>query len=394
MEKPIDKSSNCFIQTKITQVLINVLFSLHGIPIPGAKISAILQNTVRFIRGFSIISINVYFVYKIYQLWIRRNITAGIFSLINAAGSAGIVDSVAIFSHKFSKFSDRLFHFLAKRRIFLTTGAIFRLGVYSSVLISYVVVCSIMIPSRANHFINKSAKNDTEYQWESHNYKHYLYTCIFFVCSGNVASHFILYFFVCCLLQTILRSLLQDLSEIKCKKSLKEFRSTYIEVADLVRSSDNIFSLMGLVGLTSVLLRACSCIHFYLNLIAPYKDSWIFLLMRTGFDVCCLLASSCFASAVFEEGQKIAPALLRSCQGMSTRNTGFYIQCLTVVKVVMSSNVHFSAWKLFPFTRKVLPTVIGVAISYIAVIIQMHLAPNAKYSFTNSTTAEISIRTA
>ncbi|KAG8194229.1 hypothetical protein JTE90_024560 [Oedothorax gibbosus] len=378
------------INSKITYLLTNVLFSLHGFPIPNIEKSATWRNSFRCLRCFSIGFVNFYLGYRIYKFVIQMNLTYDTFPLINAAVSAGIVDSVAIYSHKFSTFSKRIFGILTKRQLFLSYGAIFRLFTFYSMFGLYVLACSIIFPMHANQWFDAAKRNDSEPDWF---HKETIRPCshilIFVVCSGTVTTHLMLYCLVCCLLQRVLVSLQEDLrSSIKSKEFLKEFRSSFIQVADLVRSSDNIFSLIGLVGLASVLFRACSCIHFYLNLRSSFRDSWFFLLVQVAFDFCGLSALSVFGATVAEEGKKIAPALFRCCHGVSTRNTDFYIQCLAVGKMVMSSEMSLSAWKLFPFTRKVLPTVLGATISYIAVILQMHYAASSEvFRFNEKSTA-------
>ncbi|KAG8179547.1 hypothetical protein JTE90_000948 [Oedothorax gibbosus] len=363
---------------------------LHGFPIPNDEKSTKWRISFRSLRCLSIGYVNFYLGYRIYKYITEMNLTYDTFPLINAAVSACIVNSVAVYSHKFSKFSNRIFDLLTKRELFLSSGTICRLFIFFSMFATYLLACIIIFPIHANKWFNFIKRNDTKRDWF---HRKSIAPCshivTFIMCSGNVASHIMLYCLVCCLLQTVLESLQEDLrSSTKSKESLKKFRSTFIEVADLVRSSDNIFSLIGLVGLASVLFRACSCIHFYLNLRSPFRDSWFFPLMQVAFDFCNLSALSVFGASVSEEGKKIAPALFRYCRGVSTRNTDFYIQCLAMGKVVMSSDINMSAWKLFPFTRKVLPTVFGVTLSYIAVILQMHYAAHSeRFQFNEKTTA-------
>ncbi|GIY33568.1 uncharacterized protein CEXT_514921 [Caerostris extrusa] len=197
------------------------------------------------------------------------------------------------------------------------------------------MTCAIVFPVHANHWFDAGRRNDTPPDFlHSENIRPCAHIMIFVMCSGNVVSHFMLFCFVCCILQHMLKCLHDDLKTRSELDAFPEFQSRFIEAASIVKTTDNLFSLFGLVG----------------------------------------LATTGFASSVLEESKKLTPVILQASQEVSVRNIDFHIQCLRFGKVAMSSEIHLSAWKLFPINRKILPTVIGMTFSYVAVIIQMHHA--------------------
>ncbi|GFT62992.1 uncharacterized protein NPIL_684991 [Nephila pilipes] len=360
---------------RLTFLLLEFLFGMHGLPVPPNKPSLCRFLVYRIIRLSALLFVNFYVGYRIYKLINQKNVTYDIFPLINAGVSACVVDSVAIYSHKFDKFSDRVCTYLDKYDIYLSTSAICRLMNYYVLFFSYVLTCAIVFPIHANHWFDAGRRNDTPPDFlHQKSIQPCAHITIFIMCSGNVVSHLMLYCFVCCLSQQILISLHDDLKSRPKFESLQEFQARFIETADIVKNTDNIFSFFGLVGLGCGFSRACSCIHFYLNMKTPFRDSWLFVIVQIAFDFCALTAVSCLAATVLEEGKKIPPAILQASQTVSVRNTDFHVQCLRFGKIAMSSEIHLSAWKLFPFSRRILPTVIGVTISYVVVIIQMHHA--------------------
>ncbi|GFQ81136.1 uncharacterized protein TNCT_676661 [Trichonephila clavata] len=360
---------------RLTFLLLEFLFGLHGLPIPLNKPYLCRFSVYRILRLSALLFVNLYVGYRIYRMINQRNVTYDIFPLINAGVSACIVDSVALYSHKFEKLSNQMCTFLDKYDVYLSSSALCRLLNYYILFFSYVLTCAIVFPIHANHWFDAGRRNDTPPDFlHQKSVQPCAHITIFIMCSGNVVSHLMLYCFMCCILQQILISLLDDLKSQLKFDSLQEFQARFIEAADIVKNTDNIFSLFGLVGLGCGFSRACSCIHFYLNMKAPFKDSWLFIIIQIAFDFCALTAVSCLAATVLEEGKKIPPAILQASQTVSVRNTDFHVRCLRFGKIAVSSEINLSAWKLFPFSRRILPTVIGVTISYVVVIIQMHHA--------------------
>ncbi|GIY28048.1 uncharacterized protein CDAR_236821 [Caerostris darwini] len=357
------RSRNCQngpIQKKITFLILELLFRLHGIPVPDKKPSLCIKWIFRILRISAISFSNIYVGYRVYKLINQKNVTYDIYPLINAGVSACIVDSVVIYSHKFDKFSSRLCKLLDKYNIYLSSGTIYRLAAFYVCFLVYVMTCAIVFPVHANHWFDAGRRNDTPPDFlHSENIRPCAHIMIFVMCSGNVVSHFMLFCFVCCILQHMLKCLHDDLKARSELDALPEFQSRFIEAASIVKTTDNLFSLFGLVGLGCVFSRACSCIHFYLNMKSPFQDSWIFIIVQITFDFCALTATTGFASSVLEESKKLTPVILQASQEVSVRNIDFHIQCLRFGKVAMSSEIHLSAWKLFPINRKILPTVIG-----------------------------------
>ncbi|KAF8773918.1 hypothetical protein HNY73_016524 [Argiope bruennichi] len=363
------------IQKKFTFLMLDFLFRLHGIPVSGYKSSPFWEWILAFLRLSALFFVNFYVGYRMYKLISQNNVTYDIFPLINAAVSACIVDSVAIHCRKFKKFSTRLCTWLYKYDIYLPSSAIFRILIFYLFFLAYVLICAIVFPIHANHWFDAGRRNNTPPDFlHQKSIQPCAHITIFVMCSGSAVSHLMLYCFVCTILQQIVTSLLEDMKDQSNLDSLEVLQSRFIEVAGIVKTTDSVFSLVGLVGLGCVFSRACACIHFYLNMRSPFEDSWLFIIVQIAFDFCALIAVTCFAASIMEEGKKIPPTILQSSLNVSVRNIDFHVQCLKFGKVAMSSEIQLSAWKLFPASRKILPTVIGMTLSYVAVIIQMHHA--------------------
>ncbi|GBL95196.1 hypothetical protein AVEN_253526-1 [Araneus ventricosus] len=363
------------VQKKFTFLMLDFLFRLHGIPVSGYNSALYWEWILSILRLSGLTFVNFYVGYRLYKLINQKNVTYDIFPLINAAVSACIVDSVAIHCRKFKKFSTRLCAWLHKYNIYLQSSAICSLLIFYSFFAAYVLICAVVFPIHANHWFDAGRRNNTPPDFlHQKSIQPCAHITIFVMCSGNAVSHLMLYCFVCCILQQIVKSLLEDMKDKSNLDSLEVLQSRFLEIADIVKTSDSVFSLVGLVGLGCVFSRACACIHFYLNMTSPFEDSWLFIIVQVAFDFCALIAITCFAASVMEEGKKIPPAILQSSLAVSVRNIDFHVQCLRFGKVAMSSDIQLSAWKLFPVSRKILPTVIGMTLSYVAVIIQMHHA--------------------
>lgn len=386
-------SSFCtLLKKKATLTILNILLSCNGIPAVGLQKQFFFMKCLYcFQRKAALFLLNSYLIYRCFKLFKHRNVAFDIFPLINGAVSACTVDSIALQYRKFSKFSKNMNDVLEKRDVYLSAGSFLRLAVFYAIFISYVLVCVIVFPSNASHWFDTSDRdNDVPDILHISAIKPVTHALIFIMCSGSVVICVMLYCFVCVLLQQLLHTIYEDLKHLQTvqvihPKCIHVFRVRFIEAANMVHITDKVFSFFGLVGLGCVFSRACACIHFYLNLGGThYKATWFFVFTQISFDLSALTAICCFAASVSEEARKIPSVILLINNRIPPKNVTFHLQCLNFAKVILTSDVQMTAWKLFPFSRRILPTVIGVTLSYITVIIQMHHAASMNQEAANS----------
>ena len=369
----------------MTVNVLNFLLRCNGIPPVFANSQVpCIKYMFYILRKVCVCFANSYLIYRIMKIFQHDNITFDVFPLINAAVTAFTVNSIALQYQKFKEFSVKIQHQLEKYNIVLSGGSLIKLGVFYFIFMSYFFVCGLIFPSNASHFFD-CASNSTDSEDVLHipGLITFTHAAIFIICGSSVVVSIMLYCFVCILLQQVLHSIYNDLKSLQSEheiepKCIHQFRTRFLEAANLVHVSDNVLSFFGLVGLGCVFSRACACIHFYLNLVKTPEVTWWFIVTQIFFDVSALTAVCCFSASVSEETRRISPMVLLINNKIPPKNVSFHLQCLNFSKIILTQEVHMTAWKLFPFTRRVLPTVIGVTLSYITVIIQMNHATTMK----------------
>lgn len=372
----------------VTLNVLNFLLRCNGIPpLSFYKEAQWVKYMYCILRKISVCFVNSYFIYRIMKIFQHEDITFDLFPLINSAVTACTVNSIALQYQKFKEFSLEISNQLLKYNIVLSGGSLIRLGIFYALFVTYFFVCGLVFPSNASHFFD-CASNSTDSEDILHmpGLKTFTHATIFIISSSNVVVSIMLYCFICVVLRQILHSIYSDLKSLQAEnviesKCIHQFRARFLEAANMVHVADNVFSLFGLVGLACVFSRVCACIHFYLNLLKTPEVTWWFIITQISFDVSALTAICCFSASVSEEARKISPMVLLVNNKIPPKNISFHLQCLNFAKIILTQEVHMTAWKLFPFTRRVLPTVTGVTLSYITVIIQMHHATTIKRTF-------------
>lgn len=376
------------LKKQATLGILNCLLRFNGFPLlPTCKQLLCVKYMYCVVRKFSVCFVNIYFMYRILKLFQHKDITFDLFPVINAGVTACSVNSIALQYKQFTDFSSRMNNLLQKHKVFLSGGSFLKLSIFYAVSTSYFMICGVVFPADAAHVfdsaINTTVDGDFLHLPEVETFTH---TVIFITCSSSIVGSLMLYCFICALLQEVLHSIYVDIRDLQSQgeiepRCIHEFRVRFLEVANMVHVTDKVFSLFGLVGLCCVFSRACACIHFYLNLGKTPPTTWWFVITQITFDVSALTAVCCFAASVSETARRISPMVLLVNNRIPPKNISFHLLCYNFAKIILTQEVQLTAWKLFPFSRRVLPTVIGVTLSYITVIIQMHHATSIKSNY-------------
>lgn len=369
---------------KMTFQVLDLLLNCNGIPSPTNNkphASILFMRCLIISRKCALFVINAYLLYRIFKLFEDVNMTYDVFPFIYSIVSACSVDSIAVKYQKFDAFSKNLYYVMHKYGIFCTKKTFLKIVVLFSVLVLYFTMCLRLLP-KSFHWLHPSASHENIFH--TPHIKFTLHITVFIVCAGSSMVTVMLYCFICALLQQMLHSIYTELKLLQFMnnvepESIHDIREQYLEVVRVVHEADSIFSLYGLLGLACAIVRACTCIHLHLNVNSAQNNSWCFAVIQISFDIILLSAVCCFSASVCEQNCKITPMVFLVGNRIQPKNIAFHRYCFNFTSVIMQSGVQMTAWKLFPFTRRVLPTVVSIAVSYVTVIIQMHHAAFMKH---------------
>lgn len=369
-----------YVCRKITDILFMFLMYCNGMYLPQRKeYQFCCRHILSFLRNTSLFFINAYLFYRLLILVNYKNIAFDVFPLINSAVSAFTVNSIAIKYKSFNIFSRNMHIILKVYGIYIPKKDMTILLTFYAIFFAYVLISVTVFPSSSSHWFDVTATEVGHHDiLHGPAVKGFVHVAIFIMCSGSVVISAMLYCLLCALLKQMLHVIYSELKRLQSTKihlsDIDDTRMQFIEFANMVAISDNVFSLFGLVGLACVFARDCACIHFFLNIKSFESASFFFIFIQISFDTAGLTAICYYGASITEECHRLAPMVCLLCNKISPKCVNLQIHCLNLAKIMECSDVQMTAWKLFPFSRKILPTVIGLTLSYTAVIIQMHHA--------------------
>ncbi|XP_042904864.1 uncharacterized protein [Parasteatoda tepidariorum] len=155
---------------------------------------------------------------------------------------------------------------------------------------------------------------------------------------------------------------------------IQNLHKRFLKIEELVRKTNDIFSLQVLVIILCSFARTCWYFFFYLTSkwtdIDPSAKVGIVIQIIFDFTIFGLIVLS--ASVVSEEANQFAPIIKRLCKNFRCIDLKAYVQSEIACTAVYATNVELTAWKLFSVSRNFGLTFIGVTVTYVLVIFQLH----------------------
>ncbi|GBL73154.1 hypothetical protein AVEN_129902-1 [Araneus ventricosus] len=157
-------------------------------------------------------------------------------------------------------------------------------------------------------------------------------------------------------------------------KKIQNLTRRFMDVSTLVQDTDDIFSLQVLTILTISFARTCTYIYIYISsdwknhdpYAAPAIAGQIF------FDFLAFGSVAIQASLVTEEAKKFVPLMTRLPQVGGCKDIKSLLQSEVAAMTACATNVQLTAWKFFNVSRSFIPTVVGVTVTYVIVILQLY----------------------
>ncbi|KAG8199660.1 hypothetical protein JTE90_022113 [Oedothorax gibbosus] len=157
-------------------------------------------------------------------------------------------------------------------------------------------------------------------------------------------------------------------------RKIQNLNEKFIKISLLVQEADDILSLQVLTILSITFVRTCSCIYLYIS--SDWKDcdpnAWISIGVQIFFDFLAFGSVAMEASLVTEEAQKFAVQIFRVRPVDQTKDLKSHLQSEMAAMTVYATDVQLTAWKFFTVSRNFVPTVIGVTVTYILLIVQLY----------------------
>ncbi|GFU55897.1 uncharacterized protein NPIL_696451 [Nephila pilipes] len=166
----------------------------------------------------------------------------------------------------------------------------------------------------------------------------------------------------------------------KCKtdhsmaRKIQNLNGRFINSSILVQETDDIFSLQVLTVLTITFVRTCSYIYIYISTDWKNYDPYagISIALQIFYDFLAFGSVATEASLVAEEAKKFALLIMRVRQVDKTKEMRSLLQSEIAALTAYATNVQLTAWKFFTVSRNFIPTVIGVTVTYVIVILQLY----------------------
>ncbi|GBL95732.1 hypothetical protein AVEN_679-1 [Araneus ventricosus] len=157
-------------------------------------------------------------------------------------------------------------------------------------------------------------------------------------------------------------------------RKIQNLTRRFIDVSALVNDTDDIFSLQVLSILTISFARTCTYIYIYIS--SDWKDhdpyAGTAIIGQILFDFLAFGSVAIQASLVTEEAKKFAPLITRLPQVGGCKDVKSLLQSEVATLSACAINVQLTAWKFFNVSRNFVPTVIGVTVTYVIVILQLY----------------------
>ncbi|KAF8778121.1 hypothetical protein HNY73_014879 [Argiope bruennichi] len=157
-------------------------------------------------------------------------------------------------------------------------------------------------------------------------------------------------------------------------RKIQNLTRRFTHIAALVQDTDDIFSLQVLTILTISFARTCTYIYIYISSDWKNHDSYAgaSIVSQIFFDFLAFGSVAIQASLVTEEAKKFAPLVIRLPQVGGCKDIKSLLQSETAALTACATNVQLTAWKFFNVSRNFIPTVIGVTVTYVIVILQLY----------------------
>ncbi|GFQ89689.1 uncharacterized protein TNCT_537621 [Trichonephila clavata] len=157
-------------------------------------------------------------------------------------------------------------------------------------------------------------------------------------------------------------------------RKIQNLNGRFIKASILVQETDDIFSLQVLAVLTITFVRTCTYIYIYISTDWKNHDPYagVSIAIQIFYDFLAFGSVATDASLVAEEAKKFALLIMRVHQIDKTKEMRSLLQSEIAALTAYATNVQLTAWKFFTVSRNFIPTVIGVTVTYVIVILQLY----------------------